>query len=52
MAVAPGNKRVQITFPIDLLEKLNKLAEQDRRTLSAYLTVVMEKYVEEVKKND
>jgi len=46
MAVAPENKRVQITFPIDLLEKLTKLAEQDRRTLSQYLTVTMEKYIE------
>jgi len=47
MAVAPENKRVQVTFPIDLLEKLTKLAEQDRRTLSQYLTVTMEKYIEE-----
>ena len=50
MGIAPENERVPITFPRELAKKLRELAEADKRTLSMYLTVVLEKHVAETEK--
>ncbi len=42
----PLKEKISITIDSDLLEKLKILAEQDDRSLSQYINIVLKKYIE------
>ncbi len=42
----PLKERVSITLDSDLLEKLRKLAEEDDRSLSQYINILLRKQTE------
>lgn len=42
----PLKERISITIDSDLLEKLRVLAEDDDRSLSQYINIVLKKHVE------
>lgn len=42
----PLKERISITIDSDLLEKLRLLAEDDDRSLSQYINIVLKKHVE------
>lgn len=42
----PLKEKISITIDTDLLEKLRQLAEQDDRSLSSYINLVLKKHTE------
>ncbi len=42
----PLKEKISITIDSDLLEKLKILAEQDDRSLSQYINIILKKYIE------
>ncbi len=42
----PLKEKISITIDSDLLEKLKILAEQDDRSLSQYINIVLKKHLE------
>ncbi len=42
----PLKEKISITIDSDLLEKLKILAEQDDRSLSQYINIVLKKHIE------
>ena len=47
MAIAKNKKRAVITIDKEILNKMYQVAEMDRRTLSAYIEILMEKDLQE-----
>ena len=43
----PLKEKISITVDADLLEKLREKAEQDDRSLSQYINLILKKYLEE-----
>lgn len=41
-------KKVSITVDIDVIENIKKLAEEDGRSLSQYINLVLRKYLNEM----
>ena len=46
----PLKEKISITIDGDLLEKIRLKAEEDERSLSQYINLVLKKHVEEEKK--
>ena len=46
----PLKERISITIDNDLLEKIRLKAEEDDRSLSQYINLVLKKHLEEEKK--
>ena len=46
MRMKPLKDKVCITLDNDLLEKLRKMAENDDRSLSSYINLILRRYVE------
>lgn len=46
----PLKERISITIDSDLLEKLREKADEDCRTLSQYINLVLRKHVEQEEK--
>ena len=46
----PLKEKISITIDGDLLEKLKVLAEEDDRSLSQYINLVLKKHIEKEKK--
>lgn len=44
--------RISATIPENVLEKFKKFSEKQRRSVSAQITLLMEKAMEEVQDND
>ncbi len=44
-------ERLSATMPKDVLDRLRELSYRERRPLSAQLTLIVEKYLEELKAN-
>lgn len=47
----PLKEKISITIDSNLLERLRKLAEQDERSLSQYINLVLKKYVDQTEQN-
>ena len=52
MAISRDNDRVIVTIPREVKAKLNKLAQEDSRTLSNYLNVVITNYLNSIEEDD
>lgn len=52
MAIPEGKDRIIITVSKELKETLQNLAEKDRRNLSNYCAILLEKTVENIVKNE
>ncbi len=48
----PLKAKVSITLDEELIKDVKKLAEQDDRSFSQYINVVLNKHLMEVKKNE
>ena len=48
----PLKEKVSITLDEELIKDVKKLAEQDDRSFSQYINVVLNKHLMEIKKND
>ncbi|WP_371922825.1 toxin-antitoxin system protein [Anaerofustis sp. NSJ-163] len=48
----PLKAKVSITLDEELIKDVKKLAEQDDRSFSQYINVVLNKHLIEIKKND
>lgn len=48
----PLKAKVSITLDEELIKDVKKLAEQDDRSFSQYINVVLNKHLMEIKKND
>lgn len=46
----PLKEKISITIDGDLLIKLRELAEEDDRSLSQYINIVLKKHIENIKK--
>ena len=47
----PLKEKISITIDWDILEKLKKMAENDDRSLSQYINIVLKKHVNNEKNN-
>ena len=45
----PLKEKISITIDSDILEKIREKAEQDDRSLSQYINVILKKHLEESK---
>ena len=52
MAISRDNDRVIVTIPREVKAKLTKLAQEDSRTLSNYLNVVITNYLNSIEEDD
>ena len=43
----PLKEKISITLDTDLLEKLRAMAEEDDRSLSSYINLILKKHLEE-----
>ena len=43
----PLKEKISITIDNDLLEKLREMAEEDDRSLSSYINLILKKHIEE-----
>ena len=48
----PLKAKVSITLDEELIKDVKKVAEQDDRSFSQYINVVLNKHLMEIKKND
>jgi hypothetical protein len=48
--VKPLKEKISITIDNDLLEKLRERAEEDDRSLSSYINLILKKHIEESEK--
>jgi metal-responsive CopG/Arc/MetJ family transcriptional regulator len=48
--VKPLKEKISITIDNDLLEKLREMAEEDDRSLSSYINLILKKHIEESEK--
>ena len=48
----PLKAKVSITLDEEFIKDIKKLAEQDDRSFSQYINVVLNKHLMEIKKND
>ena len=46
----PLKEIISITIDNDLLEKLREMAEEDDRSLSSYINLILKKHIEESEK--
>lgn len=46
----PLKEKISITIDNDLLEKLREMAEEDDRSLSSYINLILKKHIEESEK--
>lgn len=46
----PLKEKISITIDGDLLEELKKLAENDDRSLSQYINIILRKYIKNMDK--
>jgi len=46
----PLKEKISITIDGDLLEELKKLAENDDRSLSQYINIILRKYIKNIDK--
>ena len=46
----PLKEKISITIDHDLLQKLKEFAEQDDRSLSQYINIVLKKHIESLDK--
>lgn len=46
----PLKEKISITIDEDLLKKLRALAEEDERSLSQYINLILKKYIEKTEK--
>ncbi|MDY3368448.1 ribbon-helix-helix domain-containing protein [Zhenhengia yiwuensis] len=46
------NTRITLTLPIDVKEKLDKLAKEDNRNTSNYILNALVKHIDEVEKGN
>lgn len=44
----PLKEKISITIDSDLLKRLKKLSEEDDRSLSQYINVVLKKHIESI----
>ncbi|MDQ6599240.1 DNA-binding protein [Bacillus salipaludis] len=51
MAISGDKKRIVVTIEKDLEPKLRALAEKDNRNLSNYIATLLERHIEENKKD-
>lgn len=49
MAVKDSNTRISVKVSNDTKEKLEKLAKEDKRTISNFIEVLLEKYLNDNK---
>lgn len=47
----PLKERISITLDNDLISKLKDLAEEDDRSLSQYINIILKRYVNELETN-
>ena len=47
----PLKSKISITIDTDLLEKLKQLAEEDDRSLSQYINIIIRNYLKQTKKS-
>lgn len=50
MSVKSGNSRVTITLPSEDLEMVKKLASEDRRTVSSFISILISEKLKQVQK--
>lgn len=48
----PLKKKISITIDENLLEQLRELAEEDDRSLSQFINLILKKYIESKKEKD
>ena len=48
----PLKDKISITVDSDILEKARRLAEQDDRSLSQFITIALKEYVKKIEKKD
>jgi len=48
----PLKEKISITIDSDLLEALKELAENDDRSLSGYINIILKKHVEKTKNQE
>ena len=46
------NTRIALTLPIEVKDKLDKLAKLDNRTTSNYIQNILIKYIEQIEKSN
>ena len=46
----PLKEKISITIDTDLLKKLRKLAEEDDRSVSSFINIILRKYLESIEK--
>ena len=46
----PLKEKISITIDTDLLKKLRKLAEEDDRSVSSFINIILRKYIEIIEK--
>ena len=44
----PLKEKISITIDTDLLKKLRKLAEEDDRSVSSFINIILRKYLESI----
>ena len=47
----PLKEKISITLDIDLVEKLRRYSEEDDRSLSQYINVVLKRHIETLEKD-
>lgn len=47
MTISKGKKRVMVTLEIELVELLQKNAEEENRSLSNYIETILKKFTED-----
>ena len=45
-------EKISITIDGDIIEKIKKLAENDERSMSQYINMILRKHLDEKKQND
>ncbi|WP_455684967.1 DUF6364 family protein [Thomasclavelia sp.] len=48
----PLKTKISITIDEDVIAKIKKLAENDERSLSQYINLILKKYLIEITKNE
>lgn len=51
MAISDNKKRIMVTVDKDVEEKLKQYADEEKRNLSNYIAVLLDKHIEEKEKS-
>ncbi len=48
----PLKEKISITIDSDILEKIRKEAEEDERSLSQYINIILSRHIKKTRKDD